>query len=400
MKNFNLFLIAFFSLMVAAGCSENEESVGIEEPQPIDGHTLVFYIMGNGTGLTDSMDLNLLTLRGIANEVISESNHIVIFYDRGNTTRLTEIIKENGRIKEKLIMEYVPTDNCVDVQFMADVFKLIDETYHSNSYGVVFSSHGGGWASPDVFNGYIDETFPTTQSGEVASPMFCGQDGLVYMETPDMAAALEMSGVHFDYILFDACFMSSIEALYDLRHCTDYIIASPCEVLASGFPYTQIIPMLFTEGHMLQGVCEAYIDSYLAKSGNDQSAVVALTDCSKLDELANQVSHINTYGLHPGIDRVDIQGYEGFLYHLFFDLEHYCDLRTEGKLTDGFKAALKAAIPYSAHTDNFFSAYAPTVIPITHSCGVSCFAWIPESAASTKANKEYKQTAWAKATNR
>ncbi len=357
-------------------------------------------MMGNGTGLTGSMDFNLMALRGIANEVISETNHIVVFYDRGDVTHLYEIVKENGRIKEKEIRKYPNTDNCVDPQFMSDVFKLVDETYRSDSYGAVFSSHGGGWVPSYIFDEYIMENIPSgAQNAPEASPFYCGQDGLIYMDIPDMAEALEMSGVHFDYILFDACYMSSIEALYDLRHCTDYIIASPCEVLADGFPYQEIIPMLFTEGHMLQSACQAYIDHYQAKTGNDQSAVIALTDCSKLEALAEEVFKVNTYDGGPGFDNSDIQGYEGFTTHLFFDLEHYCDLRTDGHLTDEFRAALNAAIPYSGHTDQFYTVYAMEagLIPITRSCGISCFVWTPESAASTNANKEYKKTEWAKA---
>ncbi len=406
MRRFNLFLIAFFSLMVAAGCSDSEEAVvKPDEPEkPVDGHTLVFYMMGDGTGLTGSMDMNLLALRGVASQVVSESNHLVIFYDRGNSTQLMEIVKENGRIKEKLIKEYTDeTAKCVDPQFMADAFKLIDRTCKSDSYGVVFSSHGGGWVSPNVFNGYIAELMPSEEpSTQEASPLFCGQDGLVYMEIPEMASAIEMSGLHFDYIIFDACYMSSIEAIYDLRHATDYVIASPCEILAGGLPYTQILPMLFTEGHMLQDVCKAYVDHYQALSGDEQSAVIALTDCSKLDELARQVRNLNQRNASLGFNKAEVQAYEGFATHLFYDLEHYCEVCSQGNISAELKAALSAAIPYSAHTDQFYTVYAPTpgLMPITRSCGVSCFVWVPESEASHIANDEYKLTAWAKALDR
>lgn len=401
MNKIRLLLIALFGMTAFAACSESDGQMTITDPKPADGHTLVFYIMGNGTGLTDSMDLNILALRGIANEVISETNHIVVFYDRGDYTRLMEIVKENGRIKERVIKEYENTDNCIDTQFMADVFQLIDGTFHSDSYGVVFSSHGGGWASPEIFNEYIYENVPAAaQNAPAAEPLYCGQDGLVYMEITDMAYALSLSGVHFDYILFDACYMGSIEAAYDLRRCADYIIASPCEVLAGGFPYTQIIPMLFTEGHRLQEVCEAYVGHYQAQSGDKQSAIISLTDCSKLDALAEQVMKINIINNNTELNVAEIQAYENFNSHLFFDLEHYCHVRADGNLTDEFKAALKAAIPYSGHTDQFYTVYGPepALVPITRSCGVSCFVWTPESAASTVAKEAHKKTAWAKAT--
>ena len=62
------------------------------------------------------------------------------------------------------------------------------------------------------------------------------------MDISELAAAIDGSGVRFDYLLFDACFMSSVEALYDLRRAADYIVASPCEVMAHGFPYTTSTP--------------------------------------------------------------------------------------------------------------------------------------------------------------
>ena len=41
--------------------------------------------------------------------------------------------------------------------------------------------------------------------------------------------------------------MASIETLYDLRHAVDYVVASPCEIMAAGFPYDRILPHLFAD---------------------------------------------------------------------------------------------------------------------------------------------------------
>lgn len=53
--------------------------------------------------------------------------------------------------------------------------------------------------------------------------------------------------MRFDYLLFELLFQSSVEALYDLRRAADYIVASPCEVMAHGFPYDTVIPSLFAD---------------------------------------------------------------------------------------------------------------------------------------------------------
>lgn len=43
-----------------------------------------------------------------------------------------------------------------------------------------------------------------------------------------------------EYILFDDCYMSSLEAAYDLRHVTRHLIACPTEIMAYGMPYSHI----------------------------------------------------------------------------------------------------------------------------------------------------------------
>lgn len=45
-------------------------------------------------------------------------------------------------------------------------------------------------------------------------------------------------------LVFDTCFMSSIEVLYEMRNSFDYIVSSPTEVLATGFPYKKKVSYL------------------------------------------------------------------------------------------------------------------------------------------------------------
>ena len=50
------------------------------------------------------------------------------------------------------------------------------------------------------------------------------------MNIEDLVTILSADAVpHFDFVLFDACFMQSIEVAYALRNFTDYYIGSPTE---------------------------------------------------------------------------------------------------------------------------------------------------------------------------
>lgn len=155
-----------------------------------------------------------------------------------------------------MLKEWNPsTTSSVDTTFMTNVLKETRQLLNTDTYGLIMSSHGGGWVPSEIFDEYMLQTnskradSATNNSKRISR--FFGQDGNSFMETPQLAKAIEASD-KWDYLLFDACFMSSVEGLYDLRHSADYIIASPSEVLGAGFPYQKILPLLFTTDHSLE----------------------------------------------------------------------------------------------------------------------------------------------------
>ena len=168
-------------------------------------------------------------------------------------------------------------------------------------------------------------------------------------EIPQLAAAFGNTGLHFDYLLFDACFMSSIEALYDLRGCADRIIASPCEVMAAGFNYTDILPHLLADAgtsYDLPGVCSEYHDYYMNRA-TTKSGCIALTVTGELEPLAAIVKEIETK--YPGktYDRASLQTYEGLDEHVFYDLQGYIEAICDEKdpLLDKFRAQMGKGLP-------------------------------------------------------
>ena len=48
-------------------------------------------------------------------------------------------------------------------------------------------------------------------------------------------------------MLFDACYMQSVEVIYQLRDRTDYFIGSPTEIPGPGAPYEAVVPALFSQ---------------------------------------------------------------------------------------------------------------------------------------------------------
>lgn len=385
MKKVQFLLLAmtfFASSLVLSSC--NDDSTPESEQPEERSHTLIVYMMGDN-GLESFMDNNLVKIMSAA-DAIPDDGHIAVFYDRGNYTRLTEVFVDNGIPKQRLIEEFNPSQSTVDPQFMAEVLTRIRESMPAESYGLVLSSHGGGWVPSDIFDLYMNEA-DAKSVPSAPSPRYFGQDGYDCMEIPDLVNGLSV--MHFDYILFDACFMASVEALYDLRNAADYIIASPAEVMGTGFPYKDIVPLLFTPDHSLEEVCQTFMSLY-----RDSSGTISLVKCSALTALAQSMRKAATAGTTP-VDASSIQGYEGFETHLYFDLEQYVEAMNAGEavLAD-FRKSLAAAVIWHGHTPTFYSDYGSKgTIDLPRSCGLTCHVPL-ESCPLT--HEAFLETAWAK----
>lgn len=383
MKRFFLFCITA-AMMLATGCAkECGEPEPPTPPEPEDkSHTLIIYMMGDN-GLEKFMDNNIGKIMTVVDK-IPQTGRIALFYDRGNYTRLSELVVEQGRAKQRVIEEYATSQSSVDPEFMKSVIERVRKEMPADTYGLVLSSHGGGWVPSDIFDIYM---LGRPETSGIA-PRFFGQDGNDCMEVELLAGVL--GDKQFDYILFDACFMSSVEALYELRNAADYIIASPAEVLGDGFPYKEIIPMLFNRGHDLENVCRSFMNFYRNSSGT-----IALIDCKELQPLADNVAAILAKA-PAAPDTSNVQAYEGFPSHLYFDLEQYVEtLTTDQTALDEFRKALGKAVVYTNHTETFYTDYGQRgEVALPRSCGVTCHI---ERSDFPETHAAFLETSWAKA---
>ncbi len=383
-------LVALFAVACSNDTPEPEPTPQPEPtpevPQPLtESHTLIIYMQGNN-GLAEFMDSNLQRIIASYYNMPEGDFRIFIFYDRGNYTRLTELYMNDGMAKQRLVEEYETTTSTVDKTFFEGVISKIMTEAPADSYGLILSSHGGGWVPSLLYDEYLFQSDSRSGDAPQAQPLFYGQDDYDCMEIPDLVDALDQT--KFKYIIFDACFMANVEALYDLRNSADYIVASAAEVLGAGFPYETMIPMLFEyDNHNLQAICEEYMKFYENSSGT-----VSLIDCKKLDTLADAMRVVMAE-LEGYVDVSDIQAYDAFDYHLYFDLLNYVERHVAD--CEEFKRALNETVLYSGHTDYIETATGKDVETYTldRSCGLSCY--IPQEAC-TATEAAWRETAWAK----
>ena len=226
MKSYKALLLIFAAIVMqfAVACNNDEpqptpqpEPPTPELPQPLtESHTLTIFMQGNN-GLAEFMDSNLQRIISSYYDMPEGDFRIFIFYDRGNYARLTELYMNDGMAKQRLVEEYDTSVSTVDKEFVRGVLAKVKEEAPADSYGLILSSHGGGWGPADLYDVYL--LGEGTRSTPEARPLFYGQDDYDCMEVTDLADAL--SDTHYEYIIFDACLMGNVEELYDLRNSAD-----------------------------------------------------------------------------------------------------------------------------------------------------------------------------------
>lgn len=393
---FNSAVLLMTALILAVGCSTDEPTPqppthDDEQPQPLTAsHTLMIIMQGNN-GLAEFMDSNLQRIITAYYDVPTNIGSILVFYDRGNYTRLTELYMDDGMAKQRLIEEYPTSSSTVDKAFLEGVINRMKEEAPADSYGLIMSSHGGGWVPADLYDTYL--LGEGSRANEpIAKPLFFGQDDADCMEIPDLVDAI--GDTHFKYIIFDACMMANVESLYDMRNMADYIIASPTEILGAGFPYENFLPMLFERtDHKLKEVCEAYMEYY-----RDTAGTIALIDCRKMEALAQVMKRVYEEAKSVTINVSEVQAYDNFPYHLYFDLGDYVEQVASDDTLARFNATLKDVVVYSGHTDTFFTVTGAedAYIHIEEYSGLSCYILQEEECPNTA--HAWRETAWAKAT--
>ncbi len=127
-------------------------------------------------------------------------------------------------------------------QFIKKLFTYIKDNYKSKEYGAIFWSHGSGW-------------LPTSNL-EFRS---FGYDRGLECDIIDMSDAIPFK---LDYIIFDACYMGSIEVYFEFKEKAKYIIGSPIIVpndgIVRGVDISMLVDTNYTLNDRLKNICDRF----------------------------------------------------------------------------------------------------------------------------------------------
>ncbi|MDR3141650.1 MAG: hypothetical protein LBU37_08005 [Tannerellaceae bacterium] len=205
--------------------------------------TVFVYMVASNLG--SNLGGNIADMTAVATPENLNGGNLVVFYSKNKEEAELFEIKEgaNGVITRHHIRDY-ENKSAISPQVMKEILTEVVAFYPADSYGMILSSHGSAWL-PAGFNDML-RSF--------------GEEDRKYMAIDELASALPDH--FFDFLLFDACSMGSIECVYELRNKADYIISSPSEIIDVGFPYQKILPLLFQNTPGLTQIADEFHNFY------------------------------------------------------------------------------------------------------------------------------------------
>lgn len=365
--NFIVYLIRLCGIlcMGAALMACQKEDVGPEDPGDTAdtvSRTVLVYIAADNSLNSEGYENIRLMMAGIRHF----SGHLAVYFDAKDAAPvLLNIAYRNGEAVQEVVREYEEEDSASPA-VLSRVIKDTKRLFPAESYGLILWSHGLGWV-PENF--YFSKAFSLMRYSNPPKTKYFGEDthpgkgatASTYMELKELGNALPDQG--FTFIIFDACLMSCVELMYELKDKTQYIIASPAEILAAGFPYDKIMPYIGGGEEELKKICEEYYNYYNSQSPYPY-ATVALVKTSEMEALARETGAV-LGGRGKEVALMDASGV--WIYPtisssvplVYYDFGEYIKKIADKEQYQSFKARLDRTVIYKQATQEFWKAVIP-----------------------------------------
>ena len=394
LKN-KLLLILFCITCFLYACTiekEPENQSKIKEPID-DSKILIIYLAADNNLYSNS----ILNIEAILEGMEGRGKRVVIYHDTPSSS--PRLMTVNVYSDECILdtLKVYEERNSSDPKVLNEVLKDVKMEYPNSKYGLFLWSHASAWipsASPNIRSRSFGD-----------DDNFGGDSSIPEMDIRDLALFLPCK---FEYIVFDACLMSSVEVAYELKDKVKYLIASPTEIIADGFPYKEIMPYLFKGEDGLKTVCEKYFQYYHNQTPASQlnSGTITLLNTEKIDKLAQTVNAIigdNDFSMwqKDNILLYPMANYESQLgYNCFYDLKDFMSKLANVEQMNVFNEVLNEVVLYTRATDYFWGK----PLDYTHYSGLSVYIplnyWNHDynwgSHADRKPYEYYKNLKWAK----
>lgn len=378
--------------------SRTEKTLAVAQSPATAPQTVAMYLPWSGN-LTRYFEQNIADMESVvAAGALRDERILVYFMPTETSAELFELRHDNGTCVRRMIREYETPPAFTSAEGIASILGDIRETAPAQRYAMTIGCHGMAWLpvagayyAPGRTSEREKEYWEYEREGASLTRWFGGVEERHRTDIRTLADGIAAAGMHMEYILFDDCYMSSIEVAYELRTVTDHLIGSTSEIMAFGFPYALMGQHLVGEVDY-EGICDAFHLFY--STYRDPYGTIGVTVCSELPALANVMRRINARCTFPGSKIDGLQALDGYSPVRFFDMGDYVrQLCTDAALLSEFVEQLERTVPIHRHTPQYYSM-SSGVHPIR------AFSGITTSDPSTSSVTEPKtQTAWWAATH-
>lgn len=371
--------ICSFILIVNSSCSKERE---LHRPEGSTHRTILAYIAADNNLRSEAEEKCTALLHGWQPSLGS----LLIATDNGSGRPMLLKAVERNNVKLLDTLRTYQQDNMADANLLKEVITDMPRYAPASCYGLILFSHATGWLPEGAFSSPLTWQPKSKHSLESRS-IFNDQER--EMEIDDMARAIPDH--RFCFIVFDMCFMGSVEALYPLRQKAPKVIVSAAEILSPGFTpiYRSHLASLYKAKADLRRFASAFYDYWGHQEGLYRSAAISIINMHELYPLAKLVRHLGggNRKSSESIRLEDLQVYNRHQEHkLFFDLKDYLyQLSNRADERREIDQQIKRLIPYQQHTGQIIR------LPLQRHSGLSIYI---QQEALPILNTHYQQSQW------
>lgn len=203
------FLLFLLLVTALVSCQKNDAIKKQEGP------LLLAYLAGDNNLSWEAQE-KLEALKQGWNKDIRGKLLVYIDKQGNNNPQLIEVYSnKNGSTQSKVIKNY-PQQNSASKEVLSNIIQEVKSRYTAANYNLLVFSHGTAW-------------FPY----KALSTRSVINDNRQEMELSELKEAIPDHA--FTNIIFEACYMSSVEVAYALKDKTNNIFGSSAEIVSPGF---------------------------------------------------------------------------------------------------------------------------------------------------------------------
>lgn len=287
LRGWVLWMVSLLLLFVS--CSKDEGNDKVEDTTV--SHTVLVYMAAENS--LSRHVYNDISEMLAGHTSLTANDHLLIYLDDTSLPCIYEINNATtgtSRLDLTPVKTYEEDMNSASAEVLDEVLQYVESTYPADDYGLVLWSHASGWL-PLLSSENTTSSVKGTQ-GNAKRRSFGIDNGKnttsnkgSQMDVEDLAEVLNVHAP-FRFVMFDACFMQTLEVAYALRNCTDYLVGSPAEIPGPGAPYNLVMPYMFADQFDGDKLAQVYNDYYKEKSSSRYGGVMSCVHLAEMDEFA------------------------------------------------------------------------------------------------------------------